>query len=138
MQEREHGGSLVQAVADALYLDGGWHRYETNYQLWLDEPAGSADDSQQRSRMHEAACSVMMSQQLLRDFAQDVTEKLRKESLTAEELGFDVPGPCEQGIATACEYLDLVHLYRQLLIDAQALQLPRNTFIPVGALPLDR
>lgn len=137
-QIRKHGGSLAQAVADALYLDGGWHRYDTNFQLWRDEPAGSDSNPQLRDRMHEAACSVMMSQQLLRDFAEDVTEKLRREALLAEERGFDIPGPCEAGVAQACDLLDSMQLYERLLSDAQVLRLPRDYLGGDGVLPVDR
>jgi len=139
LQEREHGTSLSQAVADALYMDGGWHRYQTSFQLWRDEPASSARNPQLRADMQEAACNVMMSQQLLRDFAADVTEKLQRSVRTAEERGFDQPGPCEAGVEQACEFLDSVQLYQRLLSDARALQLPRDTVTSDSSLlPIDQ
>ncbi len=138
LQERKHGSSLARAVADALYMDGGWHRYQTSFQQWRDEPAASDNNPQLRANVQEAACNVMMSQQLLRDFADEVTEKLQQTVRMAEARGFDTPEPCEAGVEQACDYLDSVELYRRLLIDARALQQPRELVTSNGALPADQ
>ncbi len=138
LQERQHGNSMARAVADALYIDGGWHRYETAYRQWRDEPAGSPSNPQLLSEMQEAACSVMMSQQLLREFADEVSSKLRQQVREAEERGFDTPGPCEAGIEQACDYLDAVELHQRMMLDARALQLPRDLVTSDSTLPLDQ
>jgi hypothetical protein len=136
--ERKHEGTLDQAVADALYIDGSWHRYDTSYALWLDTPNNSSNIYQRRADMIEAACTVMMSQQLLRDYADEVVAALRQNVLAAEERGFDVAEPCETGVATACEYYASVVLFRRMLDDARALQLSREAMITGAALPLDQ
>ena len=135
LQERKHGNSLARAVADALYMDGGWHRYQTSYLQWRDEPAASDKDPLLRASVQEAACSVMMSQQLLRDFAGEVIDELQRTARLAEARGFDTPEPCEAGVEQACEYLDSVELYQRLLIDAWALRQPRELITNNGALP---
>lgn len=125
--ERKHEGSLAQAVADALYMDGGWHHYETTYNDWLNTPSTSAKAYDLRERMVEASCNVMISQQLLRDFAEDVAMQLKSIALVAEERGFDVEGPCDQGFEQACYYYQSTELYRRLIADARALKIPRDT-----------
>ncbi|MGQ7846191.1 hypothetical protein ACUNV4_17030 [Granulosicoccus sp. 3-233] len=137
LHEREHGSALARAVADALYMDGGWHRYQVSYQLWRNEPAASARNPQLNAAMQEAACSVMMSQQLLRDFSDEVSEELRHRVRSAEERGFDEAGPCEADVEQACDYLDSVELYQRLLLDARALQSPRELITSNERLPVD-
>ncbi len=136
--QRTLDGSLDQAVADALYMDGGWHRYETSYQLWIDEPAGSASTYDLREQMIEDACNVMISQQLLRKYADEVRTRLRRKVLVAEERGFDQPEPCQANIEEACRYLGAVELYRRILADAHALRTPRDFTANDTALPLNR
>ena len=126
--ESRHQGSLPQAVADALYLDGSWHRYESSYQQWLNIPSG-IDDHSYRKQLVDAACHIMMSQSLLREYAEAVLSELKQRVRKAENLGFDIVGPCEQGIADACYHYDSVQLYKQLLKDAAALSSPRVTGI---------
>jgi hypothetical protein len=119
-------------------MDGGWHRYDTSYTAWLDTPTSSADIQVRRAEMIESACNVMMSQQLLREYATEVADALRQRVLAAEERGFDVPGPCDAGLADACEYYDAVLLYRRMLEDAKALSVPREVITSSAALPLDQ
>ncbi|NND92581.1 MAG: hypothetical protein HKN42_17140, partial [Granulosicoccus sp.] len=135
--ERRHEGSLSRAVADALYMDGGWHRYEMSYQMWLRTPTSSGENHERRTEMIEAACNVMMSQQLLREYAEEVASRLRQQMLAAEERGYDEPEPCEMGIQGACKYFDAVLLYRRLLADSRALTISREE-ISATALPLDQ
>lgn len=136
--QRTLDGSLDRAVADALYMDGGWHRYETSYQLWMDEPAASPSTHDLRAQMIEDACNVMISQRLLRKYADEVRTRLRRKVLIAEERGFDHPEPCQANIKEACSYLDAVELYRRILADARALRIPRDIISNGAALPLDR
>jgi len=122
--ETRHQGSLPMAVADALFLDGSWHRYESSHQQWLS--ATLAKDNQLlRSQLNDAACYLMMSQTLLREYAEDVLLELKKQARTAENLGFDIIGPCDEGIADACHYYDSAQLYKRLVQDAVALRKPR-------------
>ena len=134
--ERKHQGDLATAVADALYLDGSWHRYESSHQAWLNSPAGSAQGFDARDRMLEASCQIMMSQTLLRKHASDVVKVLAKQARTAEERGFDVEQPCLEGIEDACELFDAVHLYKQLQKDASALRMERGESMSTDPLEL--
>ncbi len=136
--QRKLDGLLDQAVADALYMDGGWHRYETSHQLWIDAPASAASTPDLRDQMVEDACNVMISQKLLRKFADEVRTRLYQKSLTAEERGFDQPEPCQAGINEACSYLDAVQLYRRMLADALALRVPRDINAGEASLPLNQ
>jgi len=134
--QRRHEDSVVQAVADALYLDGAWHRYQTRHQAWLDTPTRSEHHYERRADMLEAACLVMMSQQLLRDYADGVMAELRRRVLDAEERGFDRSSPCDAAVDQACEYYDSVMMYKQLVEDARALQRQRESmFTPTPLLP---
>ena len=123
--EQKHDAGLLQAVADALYIDAGWHRYETSYAAWFNTPSGSAKAYNRQQEMIEASCSVMISQQLLRDFAEVVAVQLKARILEAEERGFDIAGPCDQGVELACEYYQYVEQYKRLIADAEALKIPR-------------
>ena len=134
--ERKHQGALATAVADALYLDGSWHRYESSYLAWLDSPAGSAQGFDERDRMLEASCEVMMSQTLLRHYANDVVQVLARQVRTAEERGFDIEQPCLEGIDDACALYDSVQLYKRIQQDAAALRGVRGEDIPTDPLDL--
>ncbi|MFK7855590.1 MAG: DUF4124 domain-containing protein [Granulosicoccus sp.] len=125
--ERRHEGSLAQAVADALFLDAGWHHFESSYQAWMDTPGNSSKSYDRRKQLIEASCNVMISQQLLRDFADEIAQNLRSDYLSAEEKGFDIPDPCDQGIEQACYYYERVKLHEQVKADARALKIPRET-----------
>ena len=124
--EQRHEVSLIQSVADALYLDGSWHRYESSYQKWLASPASSWESRQQREQMLDASCHIMMSQLLLRKYADDIIEILKKRVRAAEERGFDIALPCEQGDAKACDYFASVEMYSRILRDAAALRRSRD------------
>lgn len=136
--QRTLDGSLDRTVADALYMDGSWHRYKTSYQLWIDAPASSADTTELHRQMVEAACSVMISQQLLRKYADEVAARLRQKLLFAEEAGFDQPEPCQEEIRGACDSLDAVELFRRMQADARALRIPRDVGANAATLPLNR
>lgn len=120
--ERKHQGGLSQAVADSLYLDGYWHRFETAYQIWLNLPGTSTENYLRREEMLEASCEVMMSQQLLRSFADDVQKVLARKVQQAEERGFDIAEPCLQEIPDACAHYEAVKLHTQMLNDVRALK----------------
>ena len=80
----------------------------------------------------------MISQLLLRKYADEVRARLRQKVLVAEERGFDQPEPCQFGINEACSYLDAVQLYRRLLDDARALRTSRYDKIGEAELPLNQ
>ena len=129
----KHSGSLAQAVADALYLDGSWHRYNSSRQAWLEAPSSSAQSHVHRDQMEEAACDVMMSQTILKQYADAVIHRLKKQVLEAEERGFDVETPCLQGSPQACALFQSVQMYKQLQIDAKALKRERTNEPILGA-----
>lgn len=140
--EKKHQGSLVQAVADSLYLDGSWHRYEMTYQAWLETASSSSQSFKLRQQMLEASCEIMISQTLLRNFAGHVMTILTKRAKTAEERGFDVKHPCLQGVEEACAYFDSVLLLSRVKTDAFSLrrvrgknELPDNPMLSSGNEP---
>lgn len=120
--EKMHQDSLIQSVADALYLDGSWHRYDAAYQAWMQSPASSSESFDLREQMLEASCEIMMSQVLLRNYADDAVVILKKRVRTAEERGYDVELPCLQGIPEACAFYESVQLLTRLRQDASALK----------------
>jgi len=143
--EKSHQGSLVQAVADALYLDGSWHRYETSYQAWLEASPSSSQEFALRAQMLEASCEIMMSQALLRNFADDVMNTLQTRARIAEERGFDVKEPCFQEIPEACAYYDSSQLLARVRTDAFSLrrirgenQLPEKESMTVSDAPAEQ
>lgn len=132
--EKRHQGSLSQAVADALYMDGSWHRYESSLAAWLESPISSAQSYDLREQMLDATCHIMMSQVILRNYAEDVVAILKKRVRTAEERGFDIDAPCLQGIPDACGYLASVELFDRLKIDSTALRRKRGeNILPASA-----
>jgi len=124
--ERSHNGSLTRAVADALYMDASWHRYEVSEALWQETPVNSSRRYDRRADLIEASCSVMMSQQLLKQFADPTLTELRNKAQEAEERGYDIPDVCDSGDMTACDYYDAAELFKRLSRDAHALQRSRS------------
>ncbi|MFK8083094.1 MAG: hypothetical protein AB8B97_22665 [Granulosicoccus sp.] len=124
--EKIHQGSLAQSVADALYLDGSWHRYETSYQAWVEAPSSSSTSVALHQQMLEASCEIMMSQTLLHTYAATVMRVLQKRTRIAEERGFDIKQPCLEEVAEACAYYDSVQLLSRLRSDAFSLRRVRG------------
>ena len=106
---------IEQAVADALYLDGAWHRLESDI-----APSGSPDADL------VALCDVLMSQRTLRLYAERALKTMRSRARDAENRGFHRPGACEAGEALACEALDDFLLYRRIVADSATLRQPRS------------
>lgn len=124
---RSYNNAHAQAVADALYLDGSWHRYSTLYRKWESTPSSHSDSlNTLRSEMLEAACEIMVSQLIIRNYAEDVMAELTQDSKQAENRGFDVEEPCLQGVQDACSYYMSVRLVRQLRRDAASLERVRG------------
>jgi len=86
-----------------------------------------------RDQLEEAACDVMMSQTILKQYADAVIHRLKKQVLEAEERGFDVETPCLQGSPQACALFQSVQMYKQLQIDAKALKRERTNEPILGA-----
>jgi len=127
--EKKHPGTLAQAVADALFLDGSWHRYDNSLVAWMEAPAASAQGYLLRAQMQEASCDVMISQTILRHYADDVIKILEKRSRIAEESGFDVKEPCLEGITDACTFFEAVTLLSRIQEDAKALHRDRQQIL---------
>lgn len=124
--QKSHNGSLALAVADALYIDASWHHYDLTEEAWLDTPVKSSQRYDRHSEMVEASCMVLMSQQILKQFAEDTAAKLRLQARHAEERGYDIPDVCDSGDMVACEYYDALMLYQRMSKDAKALHLSRD------------
>lgn len=123
---QRYAGSLERAVADSMYLDGAWHRYEESYNRWLDASGDATEISISQQQMMDASCHVMMAQELLRKHGEAIATSLKSAKRFAEERGFDVDAPCKEGIPDACLYLDRLNLYKRLIKDAKALKNPRG------------
>lgn len=124
--ERPHGGSLAQAVVDALYMDADWHHFHDLHQKWTALSPSSRAWHLTYREMELASCSILMSQQTLIQFGDRVEKQLSQRALQAEARGFDEPGPCDRQVDQACQlYADLL-LYTQLKRDARALNIPRT------------
>ena len=127
--ERKHQSSIALTIADAFYIDGSWHRYQSSYDKWLASPASSTESYEYREEMLNASCHIMMSQVLLKKYADDVMSKLKEQVKIARQRGFDSKQPCEQSIADACDYFKSTQLYARLQSDAAALRMPRDSDI---------
>ncbi|MBX2884405.1 MAG: hypothetical protein KTR32_30915 [Granulosicoccus sp.] len=123
---RHHQDSLASAVADALYIDGSWQRYEWARKQWEELPLNSRQLSTKRETLRDAACEVMIAQQLLYRFSKQVLNTLRKQVRMAENRGFDTTDACLQGKPQACELYDAVQLYSRLVKDSAALHNARE------------
>lgn len=132
---RPFDNGLALALADALYIDGAWHRYELHRNAAGGIAGTGTDEAREPHREFvEAACDVLMSQQTLRRYTERVFGELRSRERAAEVRGFDRPTPCDDGNADACAYHHDVLLYRRMLTDLGALQLPREAPAAIGSL----
>lgn len=122
MFSRKFKSGLPLAVADSLYLDGSWHRFESTLiqlELPTDDPFAKSD---LRNERDEAACNILMSQKTLRLFGDDVLSELRSKKRYAEERGLDNPDDCDAGDMLACEYTDLIAIYDSIQTDIKSLR----------------
>lgn len=121
MFSRKFKNGLHLAIADALYLDGSWHRLDSSIMLLEDNTLGSVDRADLRKARDESACNVLMSQQVLRLFGDDVLRELRNKKRYAEDRGLDNPADCDAGDDLVCSYTDLITLYERIQSDIKAL-----------------
>lgn len=118
---REFDSGLATAIADALYLDGSWHRLEqTLSEIKLSELRSPRYFELARER-DEAACNILMSQKTLRMFGERALAELRTKKQHAETNGLDKPDECDAGNLDICEHTNDIALYNRILADIQAL-----------------
>ncbi len=118
---REFKNGLALAIADALYLDGSWHRFEAKMSQMEIHTPGSVEYNDLRLERNEAACNILMSQKTLRLFGESVLKKLRTQKRHAENIGWDNPADCEAGDLKICEHTDNIDLYHRIVSDLQTL-----------------
>ena len=115
---RPFEGGPEQGVADALYLDGAWHRLENGVGRTRSAPAARSNEA--------AVCDVLMSQQTLRVYAEPVFAAMRTRARDAENRGYHRPEACEAGEAAACEALSDYERYRRVAADSVTLRRART------------
>ncbi len=123
MYSRKFKSGLPLAIADALYLDGSWHRLDSSLlMLELGENTLSATDriDLQKER-DEAACNILMSQQILRLYGKEVLRELRNKQRYAEDRGLDDPADCDAGDTLVCTHTEAIDLYSRIRADIKAL-----------------
>lgn len=124
---RSYNTSQGQAVADALYLDGNWHRYGNVSKALLTAPASEPETKHKlQIEMQEVSCEILISQRILKDHAENVFAELAESNKEAEYLGFDVEEPCLRGVPDACTFFQAVQLLKQLRSDAASLERLRH------------
>jgi len=122
MFSRKFKSGLSLAIADALYLDGSWHRLDSTLMQLEQTDLSFVDQSDLMKERDEAACNILMSQQTLRMFGKDVLRELRNKKRYAEDRGLDDPADCDAGDDLVCEYTDLIMVYDRLQLDIRALR----------------
>jgi len=118
-REFKHG--LTQAVADALYLDGSWHRLDATVSQMKLSTHDRAEYDDLRKERNEAVCNILMSQKTLRLYGEYVLKQLRTQKRQAEKLGLDNRADCDAGDLSICEHTDNIDLYHRIMYDLQAL-----------------
>ena len=120
-REFKHG--LALAIADALYLDGSWHRFEIKMSQVERSIQGTTEFGDLLQERNEAACNILMSQKTLRLFGESALKQLRVQKRHAEDRGWDNPADCDAGDAAICEHTDNIALYNRIISDIQALSI---------------
>jgi len=122
LYSRKFENGLPLAIADALYLDGSWHRFEMK-QTQLEQAAGDPPKLVTiQKEINEAACNILMSQKILRAYGQDTIVELRKKKRRGEDLGLDDPDECDAGDEEVCEYVEAISIYQRMQSDIRALR----------------
>lgn len=115
---------LPIAIADALYLDGAWYRYEASVQAWRDAST-STESFAARTEVEDSACDVLMAQRTLMLFADSTIASLARRARDAEDLGRDTVESCDGFSENACQDFESYMLFQRLTIDLEALSDPR-------------
>lgn len=123
---RPFDSGLALAVADALYLDGHWHRYESALAEWQAATANSPEFFTWLDAVQEASCDVRMSQETLRRFLLDALRDLKEVRYEAESFGYTDIDDCVIEEPASCDYVDKVLLYDRMMDDLQTLQQARG------------
>ena len=124
--DRVFDAGMVLAVADALYLDGSWHRFD-NHALQLAQVTHDAVKKLEiNTALDEAACNILMSQTILRKYTGIALKKLRGAKREAEDRGYDTPEACGLDDVEACEIYSKYEHYKRMMQDIKALKIPRD------------
>jgi hypothetical protein len=123
--ERTFAGGITQAVMDALYLDGGWHRYNTMTVKLKDTVKNSFEYQQLRVDIDVAACDIMMSQNILKRYGDRKLQQIRQAAVVAEQMGYADPTLCDAGQLEACRQLEAYELFELIRADLSALKVAR-------------
>jgi len=126
--ENKFESGIAQAVADSLYIDGNWHRYETGVDNWLNANGTAAESYEMQLEVQAAACEVMMAQEAIKQFADGVLRVLQKRADEAIDAGYDDPSVCDGNNDEACSLNVKLELFRRMLIDIRALELERVSY----------
>lgn len=118
---REFKNGLAYAIADALYLDGSWHRFEATMSQMQLYTQDSIEYHDLRLEVNEAACNILMSQKTLRLFGESAVKTLRNQKRYAENMGWDNPADCDAGDLRICEHTDNIDLYHRIVSDVRTL-----------------
>jgi len=119
-------GGIDIAVADALYLDGAWHRHDESVEAARNGTPDAPGREALRRAEREATCDLLIAQQIIRLHAEPTMASLRQRVREAEERGLDDPLLCDTGDPRACESLDTIERYRRMAADLAALRTPRD------------
>lgn len=122
MYSRQFDNGLPFAIADALYLDGSWHRFDSTLILLEDLSLSATKKNVLRKERDEAACNILMSQKTLELFGADVLRELRNKKRYAEDRGLDDPADCDAGDMIVCEHTDLIDVYARIQSDIKAMR----------------
>ncbi len=116
------------AVADALYLDGSWHRYDNLNLELLAEAHDATKKFEISTALEEASCEIMMSQKVIKKFTRSTLKELKSIKIEAEARGYDTPDACDGSDFIACDYYSKVELYQRMMQDIKALKMPRDSY----------
>ncbi len=120
--KRQFKYGLAQAVADAMYMDGNWHRHHSVDERLSNIGSNSSKRYDLQKEAEEAACDILMSQNVLKQYAPDVLADLRKQKRSAEDLGLDNPDDCDGSDSPVCDAINAIMLYERLQIDLRVLR----------------
>ena len=124
---RVFDAGMVLAVADALYLDGSWHRYESYALELAQEQHDASKKIAIKFNLDEAACNIRISQTILRKFTSAALKELRVSKRYAEDRGYDTPEACDLEETEPCEIYSKYELYKRMMQDIKALKQPRDS-----------